>query len=182
MGHVGLGSIKRELLFDSGDRNSVMIDVRNIHLDDDGRVGEIIKQVGQEFGAVGDGFGPGDAEVETMSQHYLADTGSLYLVATVDGVVVGGGGVAAFNGSQDVCELRKLFLLPGGRGLGLGRRITQDCLAFARTRGYSECYLDTLANMTAAIGLYESLGFQQLDQRLDGTIHNGCDVWMLKRL
>ena len=159
-----------------------MIDVRNIHANDDDQVAKIIKQVGQEFGAVGDGFGPGDAEVEAMSQYYLTDTGSLYLVAIVDGVVVGGGGVAAFDGSRDVCELRKLFILPGGRGLGLGRRITKTCLAFARTWGYSQCYLDTLANMTAAIALYKSVGFHHLDQPLDGTIHNGCDVWMLKQL
>ena len=159
-----------------------MIDVRHIHADDDGRVAEIIKQVGREFGAVGDGFGPGDDEVEAMSQHYLEDTGGLYLVAIVDDVVVGGGGVADFNGSQDICELRKLFILPAGRGLGLGRLITQRCLAFARSWGYSQCYLDTLANMTSAIGLYESVGFQHLDQPLDGTLHNGCDVWMLKPL
>lgn len=146
----------------------------------DGRIAEVIKQVGREFGAVGEGFGPGDAEVEHMSHHYRAEVASLYLVALVDGNLVGGGGVASFNGSQDTAELRKLFLLPEARGLALGKRITERCLEFANNRGYQRCYLDTLKNMTAAIGLYEKLGFHHLDQPLDGTIHNGCDVWMVK--
>jgi len=60
----------------------------------DGRIAEVIKQVGREFGAVGEGFGPGDAEVENMSHHYRAEVASLYLVALVDGKLIGGGGVA----------------------------------------------------------------------------------------
>jgi putative acetyltransferase len=34
--------------------------------------------------------------------------------------------------------------------------------------------------MTSAIALYEKLGFTHLERPLDGTIHGGCDVWMLK--
>jgi len=160
----------------------VNFEIQEISPDYDNRIGEIIKQVGREYGAIGEGFGPADAEVAAMSQHYRAELASLYLVAIVDGVVVGGGGVAGFNNSEETCELRKLFLVPNGRGLGLGRLITEQCLEFAKSHGYKRCYLDTLKNMTAAIGLYENLGFQHLDQPLDGTIHNGCDVWMLKEL
>jgi putative acetyltransferase len=36
--------------------------------------------------------------------------------------------------------------------------------------------------MTAAIALYEKMGFKHLSQPLDGSIHGGCDVWMMKRL
>ncbi|MDA9556033.1 GNAT family N-acetyltransferase, partial [Vibrio sp.] len=42
---------------------------------------QIIKQVGAEYGAIGEGFGPSDPEVEAMSQYYTAETNSLYLVA-----------------------------------------------------------------------------------------------------
>ena len=146
----------------------------------DSRVAEIIRQVGGEYGAIGEGFGPGDAEVDAMSQHYQTELGGLYLVATVNGNLVGGGGVAGFNGSKETCELRKLFLLPEFRGLGLGKQITQRCLEFGKSHGFRRCYLDTLKSMTSAIGLYEKLGFHHLDHPLDGTIHNGCDVWMVK--
>jgi putative acetyltransferase len=100
----------------------------------------------------------------------------------VEGTIVGGGGIAAFNGSQTICELRKLFLLPESRGLGIGKKLTEDCLTYAKNKGYESCYLDTLGAMKSAIALYEKLGFEYLDKPLAGTIHNGCDVWMLKAL
>ncbi|KGY12712.1 acetyltransferase [Vibrio tubiashii] len=142
----------------------------------------IIKTVGAEFGAIGEGFGPSDPEVEAMSQHYTENNQSLYLVATVDGKIVGGCGLAPFQSSTETCELKKLFLLPESRGLGLGKQLSEQCLKFAQNQGFSHCYLDTLQSMTSAIKLYQSLGFEHLDKPLDGTEHGGCDVWMLKRL
>lgn len=142
----------------------------------------IIKAVGAEFGAIGEGFGPSDAEVEAMSHYYTEENKSLYLVATLDGKVVGGCGLAPFSGSNEVCELKKLFLLPQSRGLGLGKQLTLDCLAFAKQQGFSQCYLDTLSSMKSAIALYEKVGFQHLSAPIETTIHGGCDVWMLKQL
>ena len=142
----------------------------------------IIKSVGEEFGAVGDGFGPSDAEVLAMSTHYTEATKSLYLVALLEGEVVGGGGIASFNASHETCELKKLFLLPRGRGQGIGKQITEQCLAFAKTQGYAQCYLDTLSNMTAAISLYESVGFAHRQKPLAATPHGNCNVWMMKNL
>src|SRR5690625_2742179 len=89
---------------------------------------------------------------------------------------------AGFNGSREICELRKLFLLKESRGLGVGKALVVKCLEYARQKGYKECYLDTLSSMKSAIALYEKFGFVHLDRPLEGTIHNGCDVWMLKKL
>jgi len=154
-------------------------EIQHIH---DDAICQIIKQVGAEHGAIGEGFGPSDPEVLAMSQHYDKESKSIYLVATIDGSVVGGSGIAAFNNSFEVCELRKLFLLPERRGLGIGKDLTKKCLSFAQSIGYKQCYLDTLSNMKSAIALYENLGFKHLDEPLGGTIHDGCDVWMLKEL
>lgn len=148
----------------------------------DARISQIIKQVGAEFGAIGEGFGPSDPEVDAMSQYYNDESASRYFVASIKGSIVGGSGIAAFNGSNQVCELRKLFLLAESRGLGIGKKLTEDCLSYAKAKGYKQCYLDTLSNMTSAIALYEKLGFSHLEKPLAGTIHNGCDVWMLKQL
>ncbi len=117
-----------------------------------------------------------------MSRHYDRKSNSIYFVATLNGQAVGGGGIAAFNGSSEICELRKLFLLPGNRGQGLGKELTLKCLAQARGMGYSQCYLDTLSSMKPAISLYEKLGFRHLQRPLNGTDHHGCDVWMIKKL
>lgn len=148
----------------------------------DAKIGQIIKQVGAEFGAIGEGFGPSDPEVTAMSQHYNDASASRYFVATINNDIVGGSGIAAFNGSNETCELRKLFLLAESRGLGIGQKLTQDCLKYAKYKGYRNCYLDTLSSMKSAIALYEKLGFKHLDKPLAGTIHNGCDVWMLMEL
>jgi len=148
----------------------------------DHEICKIIKAVGAEFGAVGEGFGPSDPEVEAMSQHYTQQNKSRYLIALVDGKIVGGCGLAPFAGSDSVCELKKLFLLPEGRGLGLGRKLSEQCFEFAKQQGFKQCYLDTLTSMKAAVALYEKLGFEHLTAPLAGTEHNGCDVWMLKEL
>lgn len=148
----------------------------------DQQVCRIIKSVGEEHGAVGEGFGPSDPEVAAMSKHYKDEHKSKYLVATINDNVVGGSGIASFNDSADVCELRKLFLLPDSRGLGIGRALAEQCLTYAKSRGYKRCYLDTLSNMKPAIALYEKLGFKHLTSPLNGTIHGGCDIWMLKEL
>ncbi|MBF4344466.1 GNAT family N-acetyltransferase, partial [Vibrio anguillarum] len=42
--------------------------------------------------------------------------------------------------------------------------------------------LDTLTSMKVAVRLYENLGFDHLDAPLADTLHNSCDVWMLKSL
>jgi putative acetyltransferase len=156
--------------------------IQEINQSQDQDIKNIIQQVGAEFGAVGEGFGPSDPEVNAMSQYYRRDLGSRYLVALVDDVIVGGCGIAPFNDLRDICELRKLFLLPQSRGLGIGKRLAQECLSFATSIGYQQCYLDTLTTMTSAIHLYENLGFTHLNQPLQGTIHNRCDVWMIKIL
>jgi putative acetyltransferase len=158
------------------------INVISITADFDMELCKIIKQVGAEFGAVGEGFGPSDAEVLNMSRFYHDGVSSLYLIALVDGELVGGCGIAPFNNSNTICELKKLFLLPEGRKLGLGEKLSTLCLEYAKTKGFTECYLDTLSSMQSAVRLYERLGFTHLEMPLTGTLHGGCDVWMLKQL
>lgn len=160
--------------------------IRPIIAADDAAIATLIRQVGLEFGAVGEGFGPSDAEVAAMSRHYGHDGRSLYLVAEQAGTILGGVGIAPLGdgGTDDkgVCELKKLFLLPAARGRGIGRSLVEASLAFAVQAGYQQCYLDTLGSMAAAIALYRQLGFEHLDGPLDASIHGGCDVWMLKSL
>jgi len=153
-----------------------------IQSQDDAAIAHIIKSIGAEFGAIGEGFGPSDAEVEHMSQHYIMDTKSIYFVVKMENKVVGGCGLAALTNGSDIAELRKLFLLPETRGLGIGQALAEQCLNFAKQHDYQQCYLDTLSSMTAAIKLYQKLGFKHLTQPIEGTVHSGCNVWMLKDL
>jgi putative acetyltransferase len=156
------------------------IEITPVTAEHDSAICQIIESVGREYGAIGEGFGPSDAEVKMMSHYYTKETQSLYLLAFLDGKLVGGCGIAPFGSDGKTCELKKLFLLSETRGLGLGRTLTQQCLDFAKQQGFERCYLDTLSNMVQAVRLYEKMGFEHLAEPLEETLHNGCDVWMLK--
>lgn len=58
------------------------------------------------------------------------------------------------------CELKRLYVLPSGRGLGIGRALVISMLEVARERGYKEVRLDTLGSMEAALRLYRGVEFR----------------------
>ncbi len=72
------------------------------------------------------------------------------------------------------CEMKRLFVAPQGRGLGLGRALVEAIVAAAAGIGYREMRLDTLPFMTEAIALYRTLGFAPIapyyDTPVAGTI------------
>ncbi|WP_163133815.1 GNAT family N-acetyltransferase [Agarivorans sp. Alg241-V36] len=144
-------------------------------------VKQIIQHGGREFGAIGDGFGPSDTEVEAMSLHYNQPQRG-YWVALQNDIVVGCGGIAELDDASKTCELRKLFVNPQCRGQGLGKALAEHCLQEAKRRAYKQCYLDTLSSMHSAIALYQALGFYHLPEPFSASIHSGCDVWMMKAL
>ena len=59
-----------------------------------------------------------------------------------------------------VARLRLLMIEPAARGLGLGKRLVAECVAFARSAGYREIVLWTHAVLLAARGIYAAAGFQ----------------------
>ena len=69
------------------------------------------------------------------------------------------GSVFVVRKSKNIAQLRMLILTPAARGLGLGARLTDECLAFARGKGYRKMMLWTNANLTAARDIYARRGF-----------------------
>lgn len=79
-------------------------------------------------------------------------------MAELDGQRVGS--VFVVRKSATVAQLRLLLLSPAARGLGLGARLTDECLAFARAKGYRKMVLWTNNCLTAARGIYAARGFR----------------------
>ncbi len=156
--------------------------IRPITPADDAQVARIIRSVMPEFDAIGDGFAINDPEVDWMSRAY-GEPRCSYFVIEHDGEVMGGAGVAPLvNGEEDVCELRKMYFLPGLRSLGAGAAMMQVCLDAARGHGFRRCYLETLRGMDAAMRLYERSGFQRLPGPMGATGHGGCNAFYLLEL
>ena len=66
--------------------------------------------------------------------------------------------------SKRIGKLRLFLVEPEARGLGLGRRLVADCLAFARAAGYHRVRLWTQSNLLAARHLYAQAGFVKIDE------------------
>jgi len=78
-------------------------------------------------------------------------------IAEVDGERAGS--VFLVRQSRSVAKLRLLILRPEARGLGLGGRLVDECIAFARARGYRRIVLWTQSILVAARAIYASRGF-----------------------
>jgi len=89
-------------------------------------------------------------------------------LAEYQGNVVGACGIKPFEG--DICELKRLYVRPSGRGHALGRQLTQAALAGAKALGYSTMYLDTNAGLTHANAIYEALGFEDIPSYYDNPL------------
>lgn len=61
-----------------------------------------------------------------------------------------------------VCEMKRLFVRPKHRGLGIGRALAKKIIAEAKAKEYAAMRLDTLAQLAVAIQLYERLGFRKI--------------------
>jgi putative acetyltransferase len=75
-----------------------------------------------------------------------------------------------------------MYLSPAARGKGLATLLMQQCLQSAKERGFSKVYIETMPELSTAVGMYEKFGFTYLQQPLGNSGHNGCNIWMLKDL
>lgn len=99
-----------------------------------------------------------DEEMSTLPGRYAAPQGRLFY-AEVDGQGAGCVGIRPL--AEGVCELKRLYVDPAFRGLGVGRELALAAIRAARKIGYRKILLDTLPAMRIAVKLYRELGFAE---------------------
>ncbi len=98
-----------------------------------------------------------ESEVRTLPGAYAPPGGRL-LLATHNDIPVGCVALREVGGAR--AEMKRLFVRPGTRGLGVGKALVSQVLNEALAIGYAEVVLDTLPTMVEAQRLYEQFGFQ----------------------
>lgn len=98
-------------------------------------------------------------ELATLPGRYALPGGCI-LIAYVDDAPAGC--IAMRPLADGRCEMKRLWVRPGFRGLGLGERLSRALIRHARALGYEAMRLDTLASMRSAQRLYRALGFRQI--------------------
>lgn len=106
-------------------------------------------------------------ELETLPGAY-APPGGCLLLATCDEELVGC--VALRRQTPTICEMKRMYVRPGFRGQGIGRRLAVEIIAIAKRIGYARMRLDTLESMTVPRALYRSLGFTEIAPYYDNPL------------
>jgi len=99
-------------------------------------------------------------EVDNLPGDYSTPHGSAFLAFMGDDAV---GVVAVRPLPQRLCELKRLYVAPEGRGQGLGRTLSRHAIGWAQSAGYTAMRLDTHTSMASAIALYRQLGFADIE-------------------
>lgn len=172
--------------------------IRPIQPEDDAAVAALIRRCLEDAGLDRPGTAYCDPQLNHLAEFYagLDRPGCYWVAEAAEGrdtadtqsdpdaerpAIIGAVGVAAWDNADDICELQKLYVAANRRGQGIGRRLTLTALGFVSAH-YRRCYLETHSSLTAACGLYQSLGFTFLDTPLGGGEHSTMDMWAVKEL
>lgn len=160
-----------------------MLNYRKIEPSDDGRIAEIIRANLEKYHLDIPGTAYFDPELDHLSAYYDSDPSKrAYFIALGDrNEVIGGVGIAEFDGIEDCAELQKLYLDDSAKGKGFGKELMQIAVGWAASAGYKNLYLETHTNLAAAVNLYEKMGFQRTGKPCS-TPHNTMDRFYLKKL
>jgi len=129
---------------------------------------ELVRTLLEEYGKWGVNVGLAYPEEYQAFLEQLANLPGVF--APPDGCLLlakyqgrAAGCVALRKLSNDTCEMKRLYVTPQCRDMGIGRALALAVIEQARKIGYARMRLDTVASMKAARALYKSLGFKEIE-------------------
>ena len=109
-----------------------------------------------------------DQELASLPGKYSAPSGCLLLAYSNEQLA---GCIALRQLDTETCEMKRLFVRPDFRGARLGKVLVDAIIAEARAIGYKRMCLDTVpGQMDRAIGLYEAIGFRDVEPYYDNPV------------
>lgn len=155
--------------------------IRRIRKEDDASLAAIIRKNLESCKLDISGTAYFDPELDHLSRYYgeRPDRRAYFVAEDEMGRIIGGVGAAEYSGFEKCAELQKLYLTDEAKGKGIGRRLLQTAEAFAQKNGYERMYLETHSRLKAAIRLYESAGFLQIEPP-QGVVHGMMDTFFVK--
>ena len=98
------------------------------------------------------------SELADIAGHYAPPTGAVFLASGDGDELLGVVGVRPLG--DGIAELKRMYVREAGRGTGVGRRLAEQAIDFARNAGYEAIRLDSdLESMPTANQLYDKIGF-----------------------
>jgi len=117
-----------------------------------------------------------EAELASLPGKYAPPTGELLLAYSLAGEALGCVAVRPLRGTA-VCEMKRLYVRPAARGLGIGAALVATVIKSVQELGYAEMKLDTLPSMAEAFALYKRFGFVEIPayyhNPVPGTVYLG---------
>ena len=144
--------------------------LREAAADDGAAIRAVVVAVMNEYGLSSDLEG-NDADLRDFVASYRDRGGSFRVVVSTEGVIVGCGGLYPIDNRE--AEIRRMYLLPEARGVGIGRELLEELISVASERRFERVVLETASVLKEAISLYRRRGFVPVARR--STALRQCD-------
>jgi DNA-binding MarR family transcriptional regulator/GNAT superfamily N-acetyltransferase len=161
---LGAMQTLQDILSEPGAARAAVITVRQHRIGD---VGWAIEQHGRLYAEEFGWNGEFEALVATLFARFAANhdpAAERFWIAEIDGERVGCVFVVRNDKDPHTAQLRCLLIEPRARGLGLGRRLVEECMQFAKSAGYARMVLWTNDVLAAARRIYEAAGFSLVEE------------------
>jgi len=124
----------------------------------------VVKSVLAEYGLGWEASCGGCSDQDVVEvEKYYGETGGEFWVVERSGEIVGTGGYYPIERGCRAVEIRKMYLLPGARGCGLGRFLLAQLERSAAANGFLEVWVETASVLKEAVQLYEKNDYQPMD-------------------